>query len=286
MASPLAATVPWMVTIGTHEEGDNANGVYAISSTYRFAGMPTGGRVDDGTGLQYWSWEAGPVHYISVNSFYIIYLPGTRLYDWVVADLAAINYTATPWVVVSLHVSPSKTNSEPRPRQCTLTVNFDTRRQPRSARPNHNPRQLWQLVRAVPLRRHPLLARQQRDVDRAAPEHDGPDGQPLRRDVPEQHQGQVRRAARGRFRPEQPLLARWAPLHRGPRRRVAREPPGLDAGACAVRASARACAAAKLGPVSASPGDFDEEREDRVALFRPHAAPINQLLVPRGAPHL
>ena len=53
--------------------------------------MPTGGRVDDGTGLQYWSWEAGPVHYISVNSFYIIYLPGTRLYDWVVADLAAIN---------------------------------------------------------------------------------------------------------------------------------------------------------------------------------------------------
>jgi len=33
-----------------------------------------------------------------------------------------------------------KTNSEPRPRQRTLTVNIDTRRQPRSARPNHNPR--------------------------------------------------------------------------------------------------------------------------------------------------
>jgi hypothetical protein len=116
MASPLAATVPWMVTIGNHEEADNANGIYAISSTYRFAGMPTGGRNDAGTGLQYWSWEAGPVHYISLNSFYNDYAPGTsNLYKWVAADIAAINYDATPWVVVSLHVSPSKTNSEPRP---------------------------------------------------------------------------------------------------------------------------------------------------------------------------
>ena len=116
MASPLAATVPWMVTIGNHEEADNANGIYAISSTYRFAGMPTGGRNDAGTGLQYWSWEAGPVHYISVNSFYGNYASGSsKLYDWVAADIAAIKYDATPWVVVSLHVSPSKTNSEPRP---------------------------------------------------------------------------------------------------------------------------------------------------------------------------
>ena len=65
--------------------------------------MPTGGRNDDGTGLQYYSWNAGPVHFISVNSFYVIYTKGFRLYDWVVADLAAINYAATPWVVVSLH---------------------------------------------------------------------------------------------------------------------------------------------------------------------------------------
>ena len=33
-----------------------------------------------------------------------------------------------------------KTNPEPRPRRRTLTVNFNTPRQPRSARPNHNPR--------------------------------------------------------------------------------------------------------------------------------------------------
>jgi hypothetical protein len=103
MASPLAATVPWMVTIGNHEEGDSANFIYAISSTYRFAGMPTGGRNDAGTGLRYYSWEAGPVHYISIDSFYVLYGPLQPLTKWVTEDLAAIDYEKTPWVVVSLH---------------------------------------------------------------------------------------------------------------------------------------------------------------------------------------
>ena len=103
MASPLAATVPWMVTLGNHEEGDSANFIYAISSTYRFAGMPTGGRNDAGTGLRYYSWEAGPVHYISVDSFYGLYGPLEPITKWVEADLAAIDYEKTPWVVVSLH---------------------------------------------------------------------------------------------------------------------------------------------------------------------------------------
>ena len=98
MASPLAATVPWMISIGNHEEGDDANGIYAISSTYRFAGMPTGGRVDDGTGLQYFSWEAGPVHYISLNSFYVVYLAGTRVSAprLAPADCAVPPHTAAP----------------------------------------------------------------------------------------------------------------------------------------------------------------------------------------------
>ena len=55
------------------------------SSTYRFRGMPTGGRSDSGTGLCYYSWEAGPIHYISVDSFYVLYLKGLPLVDWVVA---------------------------------------------------------------------------------------------------------------------------------------------------------------------------------------------------------
>ena len=46
---------------------------------------------------------SSPVHYISLNSFYVIYAAGTRLYDWVAADLASVNYARTPWIVVSLH---------------------------------------------------------------------------------------------------------------------------------------------------------------------------------------
>lgn len=103
MASPLAASVPWMVTIGNHEEGDIANSILAISSTYRFAGMPTGGRKDAGTGLRYYSWEAGPVHFISIDSFYDLYGPLQPITRWIKQDLASIDYTRTPWVVVSLH---------------------------------------------------------------------------------------------------------------------------------------------------------------------------------------
>ena len=67
--------------------------------------------LDYGTGLQYYSWEAGPVHYISVNSFYIDYLPSSTLTKWVVADIASIDYDKTPWVVVSLHAPWYNSNS-------------------------------------------------------------------------------------------------------------------------------------------------------------------------------
>ena len=37
------------------------------------------------------------------DSFYDDYTPGTPLHDWVVSDIAAIDYETTPWVVVTLH---------------------------------------------------------------------------------------------------------------------------------------------------------------------------------------
>ena len=37
------------------------------------------------------------------NSFYVLYIPGVPLYDWLVSDIAAIDYETTPWVVVTLH---------------------------------------------------------------------------------------------------------------------------------------------------------------------------------------
>jgi acid phosphatase type 7 len=95
-----------------HEEGDSANFIYAISSTYRFKGMPTGGRNDAGTGLRYYSWEAGPVHYISLDSFYDLYGPLQPITKWIVADLASVDHSRTPWIVVSLHAPWYNSNKD------------------------------------------------------------------------------------------------------------------------------------------------------------------------------
>lgn len=45
LAEPLARSLPWQITLGNHEEIDSFDGVYAASSTYRYRGMPTGGRM-------------------------------------------------------------------------------------------------------------------------------------------------------------------------------------------------------------------------------------------------
>jgi hypothetical protein len=75
----------------------------AISTQYRlgYTGMPTGGRKD---GAMYFSYEAGPVHVISLASFY----PGgfgplSPLTKWLTGDLASIDKSKTPWIIVSLH---------------------------------------------------------------------------------------------------------------------------------------------------------------------------------------
>ena len=61
------------------------------------------------------------------------------------------------------------TNPEPRPRRRTLTINFDTPRQPRFRRPNHNPHS----HRVVPLQQG-QLPRPRRDGHRLR--HERPDG--------------------------------------------------------------------------------------------------------------
>jgi hypothetical protein len=93
----------------SHEVADDANGIPAISTRYRFAGMPTGGRADQS---YYFSYEAGPAHVISISSFYFGgYGAGSALTKWLVADLASIDRAKTPWVLVSLHAPWYNSNS-------------------------------------------------------------------------------------------------------------------------------------------------------------------------------
>jgi hypothetical protein len=130
MAQPVAAVKPWAINIGknhihavtpcaskhlkqcagNHELDDYANGIYAISSQYRFAGMPFEGRAD---GVLYFSYNAGPVHIISACSFY----PGGFAADspltlWLQADLAAVDRSITPWILVSVHAPWYNSNTD------------------------------------------------------------------------------------------------------------------------------------------------------------------------------
>jgi hypothetical protein len=111
MAAPLGALKPWHVNIGNHETYDSANGVVAISTKYRFSGMPTP-TAYNADGAMYYSYEAGPAHVISISSFF----PGgygasSPLTTWLQSDLAKVDRSKTPWLLVALHAPWYNTNS-------------------------------------------------------------------------------------------------------------------------------------------------------------------------------
>ena len=63
-------------------------------------------------GAMYYSYEAGPAHVISISSFY----PGgfgssSPLTTWLTADLAKVDRSQTPWLLVALHAPWYNTNS-------------------------------------------------------------------------------------------------------------------------------------------------------------------------------
>lgn len=110
MVQPVSAVRPWSVNIGNHETYDTANGIVAISTRYRFSGMPyPKGSKDD---IWYFSYEVGPAHVISMSSFYTGgFGPSSPLTTWLNSDLASINRAKTPWVLVVIHAPWYNSNS-------------------------------------------------------------------------------------------------------------------------------------------------------------------------------
>jgi acid phosphatase type 7 len=108
---PLSAVKPWAVNLGNHETYDTANGIVAISARYRFHGMPFPvGSPDD---IWYFSYEVGPAHIISVSSFYPGgFGPASPLTVWLKKDLATVDRSRTPWLLVSLHAPWYNSNTE------------------------------------------------------------------------------------------------------------------------------------------------------------------------------
>lgn len=110
LMQPLSRTKPFAINIGNHELADDANGIPAISTQYRYgAGMPHGGRAD---GALYFSWEAGPAHYISLCSFIAGGFGAAQpISQWLLADLQGVDRSKTPWLIVIVHAPPYNSNT-------------------------------------------------------------------------------------------------------------------------------------------------------------------------------
>jgi hypothetical protein len=100
--APLAQALPWMPTVGNHENEYCKGGQTFIAYETRYF-MPY---VYYGTSQQsqqlWYSFETSGVHFISLSS-YSDFDSSSDQYAWLQQDLASVDRSVTPWVIVQLH---------------------------------------------------------------------------------------------------------------------------------------------------------------------------------------
>lgn len=121
LIEPVASRVPYMVSVGNHEYdhlmggendpshapgngwhpiwgnmGDDSSGECGVPTFYRFTSP------QNGNGIFWYSFNYGSVHVIQMSSEHD-WTRGSEQYNWIKQDLAAVNRTETPWVVVTSH---------------------------------------------------------------------------------------------------------------------------------------------------------------------------------------
>jgi hypothetical protein len=123
MVQPLAATTPYMLAPGNHEQA------YNFSCYRRFVTMPAAG--GDGEG-QFYSYNVGPVHVVVTNTEYYYFVGYgwrqiQRQYEWLERDLAEANKPANralrPWIVLVGH-RPMYCSSNNDPEHCEAVNNY------------------------------------------------------------------------------------------------------------------------------------------------------------------
>jgi len=116
----IAANFPYMVDVGNHEY-DHLEGAAEDPSGYGLGFHPSWGNYDDDssgecgrpfyerfhmpeTGFQpwWWSFNAGPMHIIHMSTEHD-YTNSSKQYAWLESDLASVNRSVTPWVVLAGH---------------------------------------------------------------------------------------------------------------------------------------------------------------------------------------
>ena len=102
----LAATVPYMVSHGNHENTQNFN-----HYTQRFRNMPSNsgtirmpefGEVPNNW---WYSWDHGLVHFVTISTEVYFFHPElvARQWRWLDADLRRVDRRRTPWLIVNGH---------------------------------------------------------------------------------------------------------------------------------------------------------------------------------------
>lgn len=92
LVSPVFGSLPFAPLRGNHEVETSADGKKWQSYTARLAPE----------GQSYYSTTIGPVH-LAVLDTYTGWAAGTEQAKWLADDLAAVNRTATPWVIAAMH---------------------------------------------------------------------------------------------------------------------------------------------------------------------------------------
>ena len=84
---------------------DDSFGECGVTTAMRFSMPehgPAPGRPEPSNGVFWYSFNYGPVHFTVWSSEHN-FTKGSRQYAWLAQDLAGVNHTETPWLVVQMH---------------------------------------------------------------------------------------------------------------------------------------------------------------------------------------
>lgn len=125
MIEPVARSVPYMIGVGNHEYDHLSGGANKDPSgvesdagyhpawgnfgddSYGECGVPTAKRFhmpqsNTSNGVFWYSYDYAMVHTVMLSSEHDLSL-GSPQHAWLAEDLAAVNRTTTPWIIVELH---------------------------------------------------------------------------------------------------------------------------------------------------------------------------------------
>lgn len=98
---PLVSNVPMLACTGNHEieaQSDGSDSMFkSVQARWK---MPS--NASNSPSYFFHSQAIGPAHVINLSP-YIDYTPGSPQWQWLAEDLAGINRSVTPWVIVDIH---------------------------------------------------------------------------------------------------------------------------------------------------------------------------------------